>query len=67
MAQVFGLAVSQVAESDDELTGSLRGEAIGALAEHALLSPMMGDGNLVFGDCEESEAGEDLTDGSESE
>ena len=67
VAQVGGLFVSQVAEGDDELTGGLGAQAIGALAEHALLSPMVGDADLIFGQCEESEAGEDLTDGSEGE
>ena len=67
MAQVLGLGVSQVAESANELTGSFRGEAVGALAEDALLSPMMSHGDHVLSDGEESETGEDLTDGGESE
>ena len=67
MTQVGGLLVSQVAEGDDKLTGGLAAQSVGPLAEHALLSPMMGDSNLVFGDGEECEAGEDLTGGSESE
>ena len=61
MGEVLSLGVSQVAQRGDELTGGFRGEAVGALAEDALLSPMMGDADLVIGDSEESEAGEDLT------
>ena len=67
VAEILGLGVTQVAESDDELTGGLGAKAIGALTQDALLSPMVGHGNLIFGDCQESEAGEDLTDGGEGE
>ena len=67
MAEVLGLGVAQIAEGDDELTSSFRGEAVGALAELTLLSPVVSHGDHVLGDREESESGEDLTDGGESE
>ena len=67
VAEIVGFGVTQLAQCDNELTGCLGAKAVGALAQDALLSPMMGHGDLILSDRQESKAREALTDGSEGE
>ena len=66
-AQEIGVLVTQVPESDDELTGCLIGQAIGALVELTLLCPMVGASDLAVTESAEAEAGKDLTGGCDCE
>ena len=66
-AQEFGGLVTEVAERDHELTGSLIGQGVGALAEQTLGSPVVGAADLTVHKGAEGEAGEALTLGSDCE
>ena len=63
VAEVLGLGVSQTPEGDDELTGGLTAQAVGALAERTI-HVVMSHGDHVFSDGEKANR-EDLTGGRE--